>query len=108
MQILLLFVLFIGNIFTILHLTYFSLLLQIITGELSLIAALAANHLVKSHMEHNRKPTALEVGSTAAGASIGTSNHASHGGDEGGGNNKMRKNISMPELAARNIVTSSK
>jgi hydroxymethylglutaryl-CoA reductase (NADPH) len=25
-------------------------------GELSLLAALAANHLVRSHMEHNRKP----------------------------------------------------
>lgn len=29
----------------------------VLAGELSLIAALAANHLVKSHMQHNRKPT---------------------------------------------------
>lgn len=28
----------------------------VLAGELSLIAALAANHLVKSHMQHNRKP----------------------------------------------------
>ena len=27
----------------------------VMAGELSLLAALAANHLVKSHMEHNRK-----------------------------------------------------
>eukprot|EP00349_Pseudokeronopsis_sp_Brazil_P011735 CAMPEP_0202978884 /NCGR_PEP_ID=MMETSP1396-20130829/85181_1 /ASSEMBLY_ACC=CAM_ASM_000872 /TAXON_ID= /ORGANISM="Pseudokeronopsis sp., Strain Brazil" /LENGTH=588 /DNA_ID=CAMNT_0049718055 /DNA_START=99 /DNA_END=1865 /DNA_ORIENTATION=- len=30
----------------------------VLAGELSLIAALAANHLVRSHMEHNRKPAA--------------------------------------------------
>eukprot|EP01035_Chromulina_nebulosa_P018897 gene18897-24695_t len=29
----------------------------VLAGELSLIAALAANHLVRSHMQHNRKPT---------------------------------------------------
>eukprot|EP01100_Stratorugosa_tubuloviscum_P000111 TRINITY_DN1023_c0_g3_i2.p1 TRINITY_DN1023_c0_g3~~TRINITY_DN1023_c0_g3_i2.p1 ORF type:complete len:529 (-),score=295.28 TRINITY_DN1023_c0_g3_i2:128-1714(-) len=28
----------------------------VMAGELSLMAALAANHLVRSHMEHNRKP----------------------------------------------------
>ena len=28
-----------------------------LAGELSLMAALAANHLVRSHMQHNRKPT---------------------------------------------------
>jgi hydroxymethylglutaryl-CoA reductase (NADPH) len=30
----------------------------VLAGELSLMAALAANHLVRSHMEHNRKPSA--------------------------------------------------
>lgn len=29
----------------------------VLAGELSLIAALAANHLVRSHMQHNRKPS---------------------------------------------------
>ena len=29
----------------------------VLAGELSLMAALAANHLVRSHMQHNRKPT---------------------------------------------------
>lgn len=38
----------------------------VLAGELSLMAALAANHLVRSHMQHNRKttdaaPTAVEV-----------------------------------------------
>jgi hypothetical protein len=28
----------------------------VLAGELSLMAALAANHLVRSHMQHNRKP----------------------------------------------------
>lgn len=30
---------------------------SVLAGELSLMAALAANHLVRSHMQHNRKPT---------------------------------------------------
>lgn len=29
---------------------------SVLAGELSLMAALAANHLVRSHMQHNRKP----------------------------------------------------
>jgi hypothetical protein len=29
----------------------------VLAGELSLMAALAANHLVRSHMQHNRRPT---------------------------------------------------
>eukprot|EP01033_Poteriospumella_lacustris_P008349 gene8349-6025_t len=33
----------------------------VLAGELSLIAALAANHLVQSHMQHNRKPAAAAV-----------------------------------------------
>ena len=47
-----------------------------LAGELSLIAALAANHLVRSHMQHNRKPTAETVPA-------------------------MKKNASMPELQNR-------
>jgi hydroxymethylglutaryl-CoA reductase (NADPH) len=31
----------------------------VLAGELSLMAALAANHLVQSHMQHNRKPQAV-------------------------------------------------
>ena len=49
----------------------------VLAGELSLIAALAANHLVRSHMQHNRKPasTPQVVG--------------------------MKKNASMPSLSNR-------
>jgi hydroxymethylglutaryl-CoA reductase (NADPH) len=32
----------------------------VLAGELSLMAALAANHLVRSHMQHNRKPSVPE------------------------------------------------
>lgn len=61
----------------------------VLAGELSLIAALAANHLVRSHMQHNRKPaesapTAVEV-------------HAS----------MLRKNSSMPELGVSVATTLS-
>ena len=31
---------------------------SVLAGDLSLMAALAANHLVRSHMQHNRKPAA--------------------------------------------------
>ena len=51
------------------------------------MAALAANHLVRSHMQHNRKTTTEEpsgVSSTAA-----TVNSAP----------AMRKNSSMPDLS---------
>lgn len=30
---------------------------SVLAGEISLMAALSANHLVRSHMQHNRKPT---------------------------------------------------
>jgi hydroxymethylglutaryl-CoA reductase (NADPH) len=33
---------------------------SVLAGELSLMAALAANHLVRSHMQHNRKPQTTE------------------------------------------------
>ena len=44
----------------------------VLAGELSLMAALAANHLVRSHMQHNRKTTPVEA--------------------------SMKKNASMPDL----------
>ena len=34
----------------------------VLAGELSLMAALAANHLVRAHMDHNRKPTDAPAG----------------------------------------------
>ena len=55
----------------------------VLAGELSLIAALAANHLVRSHMQHNRKPT--EPAPTAM------EQEASN----------LRKHASMPELSSR-------
>lgn len=54
-------------------------------GELSLMAALAANHLVRSHMQHNRKPATDEATpSSAAGPTAGV---------------PLRKNSSMPDLS---------
>lgn len=47
----------------------------VLAGELSLMAALAANHLVRSHMQHNRKPQSDPVPDT------------------------MRKTASMPDLS---------
>ncbi|KAI9187950.1 3-hydroxy-3-methylglutaryl-coenzyme A (HMG-CoA) reductase isozyme [Blastocladiella emersonii ATCC 22665] len=38
----------------------------VMAGELSLLAALAAGHLVKSHMQHNRKPAATAAAVAAA------------------------------------------
>lgn len=46
----------------------------VLAGELSLMAALAANHLVRSHMQHNRKTTPSDPAAV------------------------MKKNSSMPEL----------
>ena len=54
----------------------------VLAGELSLIAALAANHLVRSHMQHNRKPT--EAAPTAM------EQHAAI----------LRKTASMPEISS--------
>ena len=50
----------------------------VLAGELSLMAALAANQLVNSHMQHNRKPAEAPTDVNAGG---------------------MRKNMSMPELS---------
>eukprot|EP01036_Dinobryon_divergens_P033397 gene33397-43174_t len=58
----------------------------VLAGELSLMAALAANHLVRSHMQHNRKPAADEAApSSAAGSTAGGV--------------PLRKNSSMPDLS---------
>ena len=56
----------------------------VLAGELSLMAALAANHLVNSHMQHNRKPQ------TESTAPIETKKSDQL--------NTMKKNISMPVL----------
>ncbi len=53
----------------------------VLAGELSLIAALAANHLVRSHMQHNRKP----AGAAQAAPQV----------------TGLRKNASMPSLSNR-------
>jgi hydroxymethylglutaryl-CoA reductase (NADPH) len=53
---------------------------SVLAGELSLMAALAANQLVNSHMQHNRKPAEAPAADLKA-------NTAS-----------MRKNVSMPDL----------
>ena len=54
---------------------------SVLAGELSLLAALAANHLVRSHMQHNRKPQEAAPTSMTVQASM------------------LRKNSSMPELS---------
>ncbi len=38
---------------------------SVLAGELSLMAALAANHLVRSHMQHNRKPASTPAVATS-------------------------------------------
>jgi hydroxymethylglutaryl-CoA reductase (NADPH) len=55
----------------------------VLAGELSLMAALAANHLVRSHMQHNRKPQEPSASAAEVQASI------------------LRKNESMPELTSK-------
>lgn len=60
---------------------------SVLAGELSLLAALAANHLVRSHMQHNRKPSETTPTPMAVQASI------------------IRKNESTPDLHAK--MTSS-
>ena len=42
----------------------------VLAGELSLMAALAANHLVRSHMQHNRKPTDAAPSAVEVNASL--------------------------------------
>lgn len=60
----------------------------VLAGELSLMAALAANHLVRSHMQHNRKPTE-EVSSKAEEAPITGSASVKA---------KLTPSVSMPSL----------
>lgn len=54
----------------------------VLAGELSLLAALAANHLVRSHMQHNRKPSDPNPTALTVQASI------------------LRKNDSAPDLTS--------
>jgi hydroxymethylglutaryl-CoA reductase (NADPH) len=50
----------------------------VLAGELSLMAALAANHLVRSHMQHNRKPQpAAPAPAPAATEGLSVRKHAS-------------------------------
>lgn len=61
----------------------------VLAGELSLIAALAANHLVQSHMQHNRKTTpSAEAPASHANAPEAAKTPA-----------LSRKNASMPDLS---------
>eukprot|EP01038_Epipyxis_sp_PR26KG_P007570 gene7570-10313_t len=62
----------------------------VLAGELSLMAALAANHLVRSHMQHNRKPAAVDT-TTLTPKEI----HAA----------LIKKNSSMPDLASMTSST---
>ena len=55
----------------------------VLAGELSLMAALAANHLVRSHMQHNRKPASDTSSIEPAPAAGG-----------------MRKTTSMPDMSS--------
>jgi len=66
----------------------------VLAGELSLMAALAANHLVNSHMQHNRKPqtSVVETASSTSTDSKAVESSSSVGG--------MRKNSSMPILSS--------
>jgi len=57
---------------------------SVLAGELSLMAALAANDLVRSHMQHNRKPAEP----AAAAAAVATAD------------TRIRKNSSTPNMAA--------
>lgn len=57
----------------------------VLSAELSLMAALAANHLVNSHMQHNRKPAEAPAVSTDLKVNASA----------------MRKNMSMPELSSK-------
>jgi hydroxymethylglutaryl-CoA reductase (NADPH) len=58
----------------------------VLAGELSLMAALAANHLVRSHMQHNRKPASSDDASGSASASSSST---------------LRKTASMPDIASK-------
>jgi len=65
-----------------------------LAGELSLMAALAANHLVRSHMQHNRKPVSTPVDDSAA---VNCSNSTAQGDQT---QTLLRKHASMPELSS--------
>lgn len=73
----------------------------VLAGELSLMAALAANHLVNSHMQHNRKPQTTTTAAAAVdttGAIDAKAVVESSSSSSGGGG--MRKNSSMPILSS--------
>jgi len=78
---------------------------SVLAGELSLMAALAANHLVRSHMQHNRKTTPSEPTVSAAtdadaSAAVETSVPSVTTVEEGAVKQGLaRKHASMPELS---------
>lgn len=43
----------------------------VLAGELSLCSALAAGHLVRAHMQHNRSAPPTRTGTPAGGAALG-------------------------------------
>eukprot|EP00286_Rhodomonas_abbreviata_P002403 CAMPEP_0181347862 /NCGR_PEP_ID=MMETSP1101-20121128/34100_1 /TAXON_ID=46948 /ORGANISM="Rhodomonas abbreviata, Strain Caron Lab Isolate" /LENGTH=610 /DNA_ID=CAMNT_0023460095 /DNA_START=51 /DNA_END=1884 /DNA_ORIENTATION=+ len=61
----------------------------VLAGELSLMAALAANQLVKAHMVHNRKPQASAPAAAPAAAAVPAAATQEHA---------LPRNSSMPEL----------
>ena len=62
----------------------------VLAGELSLIAALAANHLVRSHMQHNRKPQTSAESAAETDANTKTEAPAA----------TLKRHNSMPDLKA--------
>jgi hydroxymethylglutaryl-CoA reductase (NADPH) len=69
----------------------------VLAGELSLMAALAANHLVRSHMQHNRKPTTTAAAPAPASASTGEGGATASGAAHGQAT-MLRRNASMPDV----------
>jgi len=82
---------------------------SVLAGELSLMAALAANHLVRSHMQHNRKPQSNPAPTSTVSFSPATEeNNKPYRGLSGDGipldNEEQkkilaRKHASMPDLS---------
>jgi len=70
---------------------------SVLAGELSLMAALAANHLVNSHMQHNRKQAAATTPSEAPPSS--TSAAAGTESSKSVLDAAMKRNTSMPVIA---------
>lgn len=70
---------------------------SVLAGELSLMAALAANHLVRSHMQHNRKTTPSEPAKPPTPTT--TTSDVIGDGIDIGDKTLARKHASMPDLS---------